>query len=193
MGRRPLDDARCYPSAMRYVVLLRYGFRRLYPVLRVARSQEGHISCFEAAEPRAGMTWWMDGRFRLTTESDTERVGQRPTPGALREPHVAYSIPGPRLLDPRLPPYDSDIDRGATIQVSGHAVLEEPHRVALQLVLVPRGEEPYHRETVGDRLIEEGEPDIWIVLARFGDEPAERLVANRVLRWPPPLRTEARS
>ncbi len=183
----------CYASAMRYVVLLRYGLGRLYPVLKLARSQEGNISCFEAAEPIAGMTWWMDGRFRRTAESNIERVGQRAALSGLREPHVAYSMPGPSLLDPSLPPYDSSIDRGATIQVSGHAVLEEAHRVALQLVLVPRGQEPYHRETVGDRRIEEGEPDIWIVLARLGDEPAERLVANRILRWPPPLRAEARS
>jgi len=79
--------------------------------------------------------------------------------------------------------YESDL-QGATVQVSAHAVLEEPHRVALQLVLVPRGQQPYHRETVGDRRIEEGDPDIWIVLARFGDEPTERLVANRDGRAP---------
>jgi hypothetical protein len=49
-----------------------------------------------------------------------------------------------------------------------------------------------HRETVGDRCVDDGEPAIWIVLARHGDEPAERLVAKRVLHWPPPLRAAVR-
>ncbi len=111
--------------------------------------------------------------------------------GLWRRHVVAYSIPGWRLLDDTLPPYTSDIE-GATVQINAHAVLEEPHRVALQLVLVPPGQEPYHRETVGDRRIENGDPAMWIVLARQGDEPAERLVASRVLRWPPPLRASVR-
>ena len=53
---------------MRYVVLLRYGLGRLHTVLKVGRSDQGEISCFEAAYPYAGMTWSLDGRFRLTTE-----------------------------------------------------------------------------------------------------------------------------
>jgi hypothetical protein len=138
------------------------------------------------------MTWCTDGRYRLNTDLNIQPLRQRVPLAAVNEPHVAYSIPGPRLLDQRVPPYASDVDSGATVQVSGHAVLEEPDRVALQLVLVPRGQQPYHRETVGDRRIDDGDPDIWIVLARVGDEPAERLVAKRILRWPPPLRVEGR-
>lgn len=110
----------------------------------------------------------------------------------MSEPHVAYSIPGPRLLDDRVLPCVPDIHQGATVQISAHAVLEEPNRVELQLVLVPRGEQPYHRETVGDRRIDGGDPDIWVVLARFGDEPAGRLVAQRNPRWRPPLRAWTR-
>jgi len=175
---------------MRYLVLMREGFWPRYVVLTVSRSQHGDISCAETVHGRAGMTWWMDGRFCLTTDAGAEFRGNRTPLPNLKEPEVAYSIPGPRLLDDGFL-YESDL-QGATVQVSAHAVLEEPHRVALQLVLVPRGQQPYHRETVGDRRIEEGDPDIWIVLARFGDEPTERLVANRVLRWPPPLRTAVR-
>ena len=177
---------------MQYVVLLRYGLWRFHAVLTLSRAQEGHISCVETFEPFGGMTWSADGRYRLTTGTSNERVSQRVPIASLSEPQVAYSIPGPRLLDAEVPPYESDFHLGATIQISAHAVLEEPDRVELQLVLVPRGEEPYHRETVGDRRIDDGNPDIWIVLARFGDEPAGRLVANRILRWPPPLRAETR-
>jgi hypothetical protein len=177
---------------MQYVVLLRYGLWSLHAVLKLSRAQDGSISCIETLEPFGGMTWWTDGRYRLTSGTSTEPVSQRVPLASLSEAHVAYSMPGPRLLDERVPGYASGIDQGATVQVSAHAVLEEPDRVELQLVLVPRGQEPYHRETVGDRRIDDGDPDIWIVLARFGDEPAERLVARRILRWPPPLRAETR-
>jgi hypothetical protein len=47
---------------------------------------------------------------------------------------------------------------GATVQVDAGAVLEEPHRAELHLLLTPRGCVPEHRETVGDRSIEDGEP-----------------------------------
>jgi hypothetical protein len=174
---------------MRYAVLLRYGLWRLHTVLKVNRSQDGEISCVEPLEPFAGMTWYTDGRFRVGADWES----QRQPLAALSEPRVAYRIPGTRLLDERLPCYAHDLDDGATVQVSAHAVLEEPNRVELQLVLVPRGQEPYHRETVGDRRIEDGQPDIWVVLARSGDEPPDRVaVANRILRWPPPLRAQAR-
>jgi hypothetical protein len=108
--------------------------------------------------------------------------------GSEFERHVAYSVPGPTLLSETVPRYAPDVDPGATVRISAHAVLDEPHRVALELVLVAHGNEPHHRETVGDRLIDSGDPDIWIVLTRAGDEPPERLVAaQRVLRWPPPV------
>lgn len=178
---------------MQFVVLLRYGLWRLHVVLRVSRSQDGQISCVETGAPLAGMSWSAGGQFRLTTESGAEQESQRRPLTAISEPLVAYSIPGPKLLDESIPQYAPDVDAGATVQVSAHAVLEEPDRVALQLVLVPRGEEPYHRETVGDRRIDDGEPDIWVVLDRLGDEPPGRVaVAQRILRWPPPLRAQAR-
>jgi hypothetical protein len=177
---------------MRYVVLLRYGLWRLHAALRVSRSEDGQISCVETRAPLAGAVWCADGRFRLTTETGTEHESQRRPLSTISQPLVAYSIPGPKLLD-EIPLYAPDVDLGATVQVSAHAVLEEPHRVALQLVLVPRGQEPYHRETVGDRRIDEGAPDIWVVLDRFGDDPPGRVaVAQHTLRWPPPLRAQAR-
>jgi hypothetical protein len=192
VGRRPrLRD--CYATAMQYVVLLRYGLRRLYPVLRVLRTDSGEIRCAEVRVPCAGMTWHPDGRFRLTDRSGRPHDSMRRTLASINEPLVAYSMSGPELLDDALQPYDSTLDVGATVQVSAHAVLEEPTRVALQLVLVKRGDEPYHRETVGDRRIDDGQPDIWIVLARCDDGPPGRVAAAQpVLRWPP-LRTEAKS
>lgn len=178
---------------MRYVVLLRYGLWRLHAVLRVSRSPDGQISCVETRAPFAGATWCADGQYRRTTEMETKHESQRRAPAAITQPLVVYSIPGPRLVEDTVPLYASDVDEGATVQVSAHAVLEEPHRVELQLVLVPHGQEPYHRETVGDRRIDDGEPDIWVVLDRSGDEPPGRVaVAQPIPRWPPPLRAEAR-
>jgi hypothetical protein len=174
----------CY--AMQYVVLLRYGLWRLYPVLRVSRHESGEIRCAEARAPQAGMTWQPDGRFRLTDDAGVARDSERRTLASIDQPLVAYSIPGPRLLDESLPLYDRSLDLGATVQVSAYAVLEEPTRAELQLILVRRGEEPDHRETVGDRRIDDGQPDIWVVLATAGDPPPARVaVARPVLRWPP--------
>jgi len=173
------------------VVLLRYGLRELRTVLQVDRAPDGTVSCWEAVEPHSGIAWSPDGRFRWTSHTGVESEIHRTPLAAVREPQVAFSIPGGRLLDARVPPYDHELELGATVQVSGHAVLDEPHRVALQLVLVPQGEEPYHRETVGDRRIDEGIPDLWVVLDRAGDDgPARMAAVQRVLRWPPPLQAE---
>jgi hypothetical protein len=175
---------------MRYVVLMRYGLWVWHVALTVRRSQDGDLSCAEPLRQQhpAGMTWRPDGLYCMTTDTGAELESERTPLADLKEPEVAYSIPGARLLDGSSPPYASDVDIGATVQVSAHAVLEEPHQVALQLLVVPRGQAPYHRETVGDRRIDDGEPTLWIVLARSGNDPAERHVANRVLPWPPPLR-----
>lgn len=180
--------------AMRYVILMRYGLRVLHVALTASRSHDGDISCAEPVRQpgSAGMTWRSNGLYCLTTDTGAELRAQRTPLASLKEPEVAYSIPGPRLLDGLPPLYASDLDVAATVQVSAHAVLEEPERVTLQLVLVPRGQAPAHRETVGDRRFDDGEPTMWIVLARSGDDPAERLVANRILRWPPPLRVAQR-
>jgi len=177
---------------MQYVVLLRYGLWRLYPVLRVSRHENGEIRCAEARAPHPGMTWHPDGRFRLTDDAGVAQESERRTLASIDQPLVAYSMPGPRLLDESLTLYDRGLDSGATVQLSAHAVLEEPTRVELQLVLVRRGDEPYHRETVGDRRIDDGQPDIWVVLATAGDPPPLRVAAAQpVLRWPP-LRTHSR-
>ncbi len=178
---------------MRYVVLLRYGLWRLHTVLHVTRAADGEISCNETRAPLAGMIWCPDGHFRLTTDSGAEHESHRRPLAEINEPLVAYSIPGPKLLDENVPRYAPDFDVGATVQVSAHAVQDEPHRVALQLLVVPRGEEPYHRETVGDRRIDDGQPDIWVVLDRSGDEPPGRVaVAQRLPRRPPPLKAQAK-
>jgi hypothetical protein len=138
------------------------------------------------------MTWSVDGSFAWASDTTGERRSHREPLSQIREPQVAYSVPGPKLLDARVPEYASDIDQGATIQISAHAVLEEPHRVALQLVLVPRGEQPYHRETVGDRRFDDGNPDLWIVLDRRGEDPSGIAAVQHVLRWPPPIRAEVK-
>jgi hypothetical protein len=138
------------------------------------------------------MTWWPGGLYTLTTDAGAQVRAQRAPLAGLTGPEVAYSVAGEKLLDGRLPAYSSDIDVGATVQVSAHAVLEEPHRVALQLVLAPTGQAPLHRETVGDRRFDDGRPNLWIVLTRSEDDPAARLVANRVHRRPPRLRIAER-
>jgi hypothetical protein len=177
---------------VRYVVLLRYGLCGLVAVLKVERSHDGRISCWETVHPFIGMTWWMDGRFAWTTDVGREQYSHRVPLPSVRKPQIAYTIPGPRLLAAGFPAYASDIDQGATVQISAHAVVEEPQRVALQLVLVPRGDQPYHRETVGDRRIDDGDPDIWVVLDRRSDGPPDGVaVAQRVRHWPPPLGAQA--
>jgi hypothetical protein len=181
---------------VRYVVLLRYGFGTGFtfrPVLKIDRSQDGHVRCWETVEPFSGTTWSADGRFEWTSDGSGEQQSRREPLADVREPRIVHSIPGPKLLDAKLPAYASEIDQGATVQICAHAVIEEPHRVALQLILAPRGEEPFHRETVGDRRIDDGAPDLWVVLDRRGDDPPRRVAAvQRVLRWPPPLGAQAK-
>lgn len=60
----------------------------------------------------------------------------------------------------------------------------------LHACVAPRGHVPEHRETVGDRMIDDGNPSIWIVLASFGggDVPAIAAVGGRRA---PTLRTSA--
>ena len=184
-GPAPLAKLR----PVRYVVLLRYGLGEFRSVLKIERSPGGDVRCRETVEPFRGMAWWTDGRFDWNTDAGQEHHSRREPLTEVREPRVAYNVPGPKLLDARVPEYASDIDQGATVQISAHAVMEEPHRVALQLVLVPRGEQPYHRETVGDRRIDDGDPDLWVVLNRRGDDHSDRLAAALpVPRWPPALR-----
>jgi hypothetical protein len=166
----------------RYVILVRYSFRSVHTALKVARAEDGTISCVEPSF--AGATWRADGRYVLTTARGAECESRRRPLFAVAEPLVVYSIPGARLLDETMfPRYDSIVDRGATIQVDGEDVLEAPNRVTLQILLVGRGEEPPHRETVGDRRIDEGEPDIWVVLDRARDDPPGRLAV--AVRIPP--------
>jgi hypothetical protein len=178
---------------VRYLVLLRYGLRRTRLALIVDRAEDGEVSCVEPVEQEqgAGMRWLADGRFWLACGT-TERMTQRTPLSGLTQPEVVYSIPGPRLVNGRAPDYSSAMP-GATVQICAYAVLEEPDRVALQLLLTPQGQQPYHRETVGDRRIDEGSPALWIVLDRDGDEPPDGVAAaQRVLRWPPPLRGAVR-
>ena len=173
---------------VRYLVLLRYGFWGLRAVMRVERAQDGSIRCSEVLDGRHSATWWRDGHFRATTVAGQElHLHRRPHP-ELTTPQVLYSIPGSRLIDPMVPPYDGDLGEGATVQMSAHAVLDQPHRVSLALVLVPTGEQPQHCESVGDRRIDQGVPDLWVQLTRTPDDPPGLVVAAlRVLRWPPPL------
>ena len=138
------------------------------PALAVERLADG-ISCWEKLPPHIGATW-------------------RPSPEGLTDPQVIYSVPGPRLVHQPAWAYDSEVDRGATIQIDGEEVRDEPGLVALQVVAVPHGQELSHRETIGDRRIDEGDPDLWVVLHRLGIEPSGLVVAAlRPHRWPPLL------
>jgi hypothetical protein len=112
---------------MRYLVLMRRGLWHLNLALIVDRAPDGEVSCVEPIEQQqgTGMRWLMDGRFWLAV-GPTELKGNRTPLASLRQPEVAYSIPGSRLLNERLPHYSSDI-QGATVQINAHAVLEEPH------------------------------------------------------------------
>ena len=144
------------------------------PALTVERLADG-ISCWEKLPPHTGTTW-------------------RPSAEALIDSQVIYSVPGPRLVHQAAWAYDSGLDRGATIQIDGEEVRNQPGLVALQVVAVPHGQQPHHRETIGDRRIDEGEPDLWVVLHRFGIEPPGRVAAAlRPHRWPPSLRVHADS
>ena len=144
------------------------------PALTLERLADG-ISCWEKLPPHAGTTW-------------------RPSLEGLTDPHVIYSVPGPRLVHQAAWAYDSGIDRGATIQIDGEEVRDEPGLVALEVVAVPHGQAPPHRETIGDRRVDEGEPDLWVVLHRLGIEPPGLVAAAlRPHRWPPPLWVHANS
>jgi hypothetical protein len=94
-------------ALMRYIVLLRYGLWEWQVALTVSRSQDGDISSTEPLRQRyaAGMMWSANGLYRLTTDTSTDTKEQRAPLTSLREPEIAYSIPGVRLLDGSLPPY----------------------------------------------------------------------------------------
>jgi hypothetical protein len=177
---------------VRYLVLLRYGLRDLRSALTVERLADGGISCWEPWPPHAGVTWRFDGRAESTNEVAKCWRSYRLPLADLGGPLVAYSVLGPRLLDPGVPAYDWALDRGATVQLDGHEVLDRPHLVALQIVAVPHTQQPRHRETVGDRRFHEGQPDLWVVLYRLRAEPPDRVAAAlRPNRWPPPLELHA--
>lgn len=173
-------------SVVRYVVLLRFGFHDLRTVLTVERLEDGAVWCREQLPPHAGVTWWPDGRVKSESHQGAEWSSYRSPLTGAGGLQAIHSISGSRLLDPALPAYDLDLDRGATIQLSGDDVLAEPHQVALQIVAVPRGEQPRHRETVGDRRIDEGQPDLWVVLHSLAGEPPDRVAAVLKPRHSPP-------
>jgi len=172
---------------VRYLVLLRHGLRNLRCAVGVERLADGGISCWEEWPPHAGVTWRFDGRTQSTSESARGWDSYRLPLADLASPLVTYSVPGTRLLDPALPEYDWPLHQGATVQIDGDEILAYPHLVALQIVAVPHTQQPPHRETVGDRRIDEGQPDLWVVLNRLGTEPPDRVAAAaRPRRWPPP-------
>jgi hypothetical protein len=161
--------------------------------MKVERGADGTITCSETTGAHRKVTCWQDGRCLETSNTGRPRESIGVSFVALREPRVAFAIPGERLVDTTVPSYDWELDHGATVQVCASEVLAQPHRVALQLVLVPRGQEPPHHETVGDRRIDEGVPDLWIVLDLPPEPPPRRLAAvQRLPHLPKPLhvRTE---
>lgn len=162
---------------MRYLVLLRFGLWDLRAVMRVDRAQDGSVSCSEVLDPRHSATCWPDGRLRATAFTGREVDIHRTPPAELTTPQVVYSIPGSRLIDPRVPPYDGDLAEGATVQMSAYAVLDQPHRMSLALLLVPTGARPEHSELVGDRRIDQGVPDLWVLLTRTPAVPSLRPIA----------------
>jgi hypothetical protein len=174
-------------------VLLRFGFHDLRTVVTVERLEDGAVYCREHVPPHGGVTWWPDGSVKSQGHQGAEWSSRR---SPLTEDGVVqtiYSISGSRLLDPPPPAYDWDLDRGATVQLSGDDVLADPQRVALHVVAVSPGEQPPHRETVGDRRIDEGQPDLWVVLGRLAGEPPDRVAAVlKPRRWPPPLAIHAK-
>jgi hypothetical protein len=151
------------------VVLLRWGFGRLRPVLTVDRAPDGSVSCWEQWPARTAVTW----RVPL---------------GDLEEPLVIYSVPGLRLLNPGVPAYDSSVDLGATVQLDGEEVFATPQLVTLQIVGVPHAQKPRCRETVGDRCFDQGRPDLWVILSRTGNQPPAGVAVRLPPRpSPPPL------
>src|SRR5271169_4497234 len=124
------------------------------------------------------MTWWRDGRYRLTTTTGaTLKAGRAPL-ARLGTPELAYRVPGWALLEEGLPHHTPEM-RGATVQLAAEDVAREPDVLELQLLLIPRGHVPEHRESMGDRVIEEGDPSIWVRLAPLGDAGAP-VVATHV-------------
>jgi len=97
------------------------------------------------------------------------------------------------LLGPEVPDYDPKLHTGATVQLDGDEAREHSDFVALQVLAVPHGEQPPHRETIGDRRIDDGQPDLWAVMNRLGHPPPDQVAAAlRPGRRPPPMLQHAR-
>lgn len=104
---------------------------------------------------------------------------------------MVYSVPGPFLLAPGVPPYDPGHHLGATVQLDGDELLSIPHLMTLQIVAAPPTQEPAHRETVGDRWFDDGPPRLWAILTRT--EPPDAVAdLVKVRRRPPVLELPAR-
>ena len=106
---------------MRYLVLLRHGMGVYTVALKLSRSPQGHVSCVETLpglrpdQPAPGMTWWSDGRYRLTTETGTRLRDKRIPLLRLTQRELAYRVPGSQLLNHALPKYTPEM-RGATMK-----------------------------------------------------------------------------
>jgi hypothetical protein len=155
---------------MRWLVLVRHGMGEYTVALKVSRSPQGHVSCTEmrpamTVGPAPGMSWWTDGRFRLTP-ANGHRLKSRRTPfEQLHRSEVAYRVPGEHLVNRDLPKYNPS-DEGITVELDVDGLLAKPERCELQLLLAPQGQDPVaDGEVIADWPVLDGQPSVWLALA----------------------------
>ena len=149
--------------------------------LKVSRSAQGHLSCAETVAPgwrkgRAapGMTWWSDGRYRLTTTDGIPVKSRRDPLAALREPECAYRMPAARVVRRDLPAWEPGEDV-EVLELQVGTLISAPEQQELLLCVAPAGvplaAEP-DTTVLGEWAVLPGEPTLWIALYDFGERAA---------------------
>jgi hypothetical protein len=150
--------------------------------LKVSRSAQGHLSCAEtvggglraAGRAAPGMTWWSDGRYRLTTADGIPLKSRREPLSELRGPDCAYRMPAALLVRRDLPHFEPGED-GEVLELPVGSLISAPEQQELLLCVAPPGAPlvPEPDTTVlGEWIVLPGEPTLWIALYDFGERAA---------------------
>jgi hypothetical protein len=168
--------------AMRCLVVVRHRADLCMVALKVSRSAQGLVSCAETVplghevpgRPAPGMTWWSDGRYRLTTADGIPLKSRREAFSALREPECAYRMPAKLLVRRDLPLHEPEEDT-EVLELPLGTLITAPEQQELHVCLGPAGQglvpEP-DTTVLGEWPVLAGEPGLWIALYDFGERAA---------------------